>query len=39
MAPDRELSTLEDYRTRHAQHRLDPDLQELTRKVPLLAVW
>jgi alkaline phosphatase D len=37
--PDAELVTLAHYRTRHAQYRTDPDLQTLTAKVPLIAVW
>jgi alkaline phosphatase D len=37
--PDAELVTLAQYRTRHAQYRSDPDLQALTAKVPLIAVW
>jgi alkaline phosphatase D len=37
--PDAELVTLAHYRTRHAQYRSDPDLQTLTAKVPLIAVW
>jgi alkaline phosphatase D len=37
--PDAELITLAQYRTRHAQYRSDPDLQVLTGKVPLIAVW
>jgi len=37
--PDAELLTLAHYRRRHAQYRSDPDLQALTAKVPLIAVW
>ncbi len=37
--PDAELVTLAHYRTRHAQYRSDPDLQTLTARVPLIAVW
>lgn len=37
--PDRELITLADYRQRHAQYRTDPDLQELHRQHPVIAVW
>jgi alkaline phosphatase D len=37
--PETELLTLAQYRTRHAQYRSDPDLQALTAKVPLIAVW
>ena len=37
--PDRELVSLEDYRTRHAQYRTDPDLQEAHRQHPWITVW
>lgn len=37
--PDRELLSLDDYRARHAQYKRDPDLQELHRQHPLLAIW
>lgn len=37
--PDRELLSLEDYRARHAQYKLDPDLQELHRQHAMLAIW
>lgn len=37
--PDREATTLEDYRLRHAQYKLDADLQELHRQHPLIAIW
>ena len=33
------LVTLEDYRTRHAQYRSDPDLQALHARHPVAAVW
>ncbi|KAM0788688.1 hypothetical protein ACM66B_002785 [Microbotryomycetes sp. NB124-2] len=36
---DRELSSLQDYRDRHAGYRLDPDLQELHRKMAWQVVW
>ncbi len=35
----REMVTLQEYRDRHAQYRTDPDLQEMTRQHPLIAVW
>jgi alkaline phosphatase D len=38
-APDREILTLEDYRTRHAQYKTDPDLQEAHRQHPWITVW
>lgn len=38
-SPDREAVSLEDYRARHAQYKLDSDLQELHRQHPFIAVW
>lgn len=38
-APDREITSLADYRLRHAQYKTDPDLQELHRQHPCIAVW
>lgn len=38
-APNTELLTLQDYRTRHAQYKSDPDLQELHRQNPFIVVW
>jgi alkaline phosphatase D len=38
-SPDRELVTLDDYRTRHAQYKTDPDLQEAHRQHPWITVW
>jgi alkaline phosphatase D len=37
--PSRRLRSLADYRTRHAQHRSDPDLQRLHQQHPVVAVW
>ena len=37
--PPHELLTLSDYRTRHAQYKRDPDLQEVHRQHPFIAVW
>ena len=37
--PDREIVTLTDYRTRHAQYKRDPDSREMHRQHPLIAVW
>ena len=37
--PAHEILTLEDYRTRHAQHRRDPNLQAVTEAMPLIAIW
>ncbi|KAI5479609.1 hypothetical protein MNV49_003346 [Pseudohyphozyma bogoriensis] len=37
--PDREITSLQDYRDRYAQYRTDPDLQELHRTLAWQAVW
>ncbi|GAM03698.1 alkaline phosphatase D family protein [Novosphingobium sp. MBES04] len=37
--PDHEILTLADYRLRYASYRLDPDLQALHRRFPMLAQW
>jgi alkaline phosphatase D len=37
--PDREIVSLEDYRTRHAQYKTDPDLQDAHRQHPWITVW
>ncbi|MEX2271093.1 MAG: alkaline phosphatase D family protein [Vicinamibacterales bacterium] len=37
--PDKEITTIEDYRTRHAQYKSDPDLQEAHRLHPWIVVW
>jgi alkaline phosphatase D len=37
--PDAEIVTLADYRTRHAQYKRDPDLQEVHRQHPFIVVW
>lgn len=37
--PDKEITTLRDYRQRHAQYRSDPDLQEVHRQHPFIVVW
>lgn len=37
--PDHVITTLEDYRRRHAQYKTDPDLRALHATVPLIAVW
>ncbi|RKQ69079.1 alkaline phosphatase D [Litorimonas taeanensis] len=37
--PPHEIITLKDYRTRHAQYRSDSTLQDVTAKMPLIAVW
>lgn len=38
-APQRELATLYDYRTRHAQYRSDPDLSLAHQNFPWISVW
>jgi alkaline phosphatase D len=37
--PDKECTTLEDYRTRHAQYKTDPDLQAAHAAHPWIAIW
>ena len=37
--PDREIVSLEDYRTRHAQYKTDPDLQQAHQHHPWIVVW
>ena len=37
--PIHETVSLADYRMRHAQYKRDPDLQELHRQHPVVAVW
>ncbi|MCB1685890.1 MAG: alkaline phosphatase D family protein, partial [Pseudomonadales bacterium] len=37
--PAREVISLSDYRTRHAQYKTDPDLQEAHRLHPWICVW
>jgi alkaline phosphatase D len=37
--PDNELITMEDYRTRYGQYRLDPQLMEAHRLHPFIVVW
>lgn len=39
LVPANETVTLEDYRKRYAHYRSDPDLQEVHRQHPLIAVW
>lgn len=38
-APNRELVALNDYRTRYAQYREDPDLQAAHRQHPFIVIW
>ena len=37
--PSHEIVSLDDYRVRHAFYKRDPDLQELHRHHPVIAVW
>lgn len=37
--PAHEIVTLEDYRTRHAFYKQDPDLMELHRQFPFITIW
>jgi alkaline phosphatase D len=37
--PAHEIITLEDYRTRYAQYRRDPDLQAVHQRHPFIIVW
>lgn len=37
--PPKELLTIQDYRSRYAQYRLDNQLQYLHQKVPFISVW
>lgn len=37
--PAHEMITLEDYRTRHAYYKQEPDLMELHRQFPFITTW
>jgi alkaline phosphatase D len=37
--PDREIIALDDYRTRYAHYREDPDLQAAHRQHPFIVIW
>ncbi len=37
--PKNEIIALDDYRRRHAQYRSDPNLQDATAQMPMIAVW
>ena len=39
LAPLQEIVARADYRKRYASYRLDPDLAELHRRLPMIAVW
>ncbi len=37
--PAGEIVALNDYRARYASYRIDPDLQEVHRKLPFIVIW
>ena len=37
--PAKEITTLQDYRQRHAQYKTDPDLQAAHRQIPFICIW
>lgn len=37
--PEHEIVSLADYRLRHGQYRSDPNLQDVTAKMPMIAIW
>ena len=37
--PKKEILRLQDYRTRYAQYRLDPDFQEVHQMHPFITIW
>ena len=37
--PDREIISLQDYRQRHAQYKMDPDSQAIHQQHPFICVW
>ncbi len=37
--PDKEIVDLDDYRTRYAQYRLDPDLRAAHQQHPFITIW
>ena len=39
LQPDHECMELADYRLRHASAKTDAALQEMQRRVPLIAIW
>lgn len=39
VAPANDIVTLDDYRTRYAQYRSDPDLQAAHAKMPWITIW
>jgi len=39
IAPANEIVTLDDYRTRYAKYRSDPDLRAVHAKMPFITIW
>ncbi len=37
--PDKEIVSLDDYRTRYSQYRLDPDLRAVHQQHPFITIW
>jgi len=37
--PANEITMIDDYRQRYASYRIDPGLQELHRRFPMIAIW
>ncbi|CAA0092100.1 Phospholipase D [BD1-7 clade bacterium] len=37
--PDKEITTLDDYRMRHSQYKQDLDLQSLHQQHPMICIW
>lgn len=37
--PEHEIITLDDYRIRYSQYRLDPDLQQIHQMHPFIVIW
>lgn len=37
--PENEILSLDDYRTRHSQYKLDPDLRRAMQQYPWICVW
>ena len=37
--PDREIISLQDYRERHSQYKMDPDAQAIHQQHPFICVW
>lgn len=39
VVPNKEITTITDYRTRYSQYRMDPDLQAVHQSHPFITVW